>query len=264
MAMTVTAMSGFGLIRRWRRPNNLGSTVRQVEGIMKVRALFAAGLTTSALVGLVACAPPPPPPTTTTTTTTTTTLPPTQTTVDFACTTDAFLLDFSAQALATIPQFAPYQVALSVAPVQIPSTFGSIPLSSFQNLRLRIAVPDGAVLAAAPVLTGGSNLGSGVPTASVLPTGAIELVVPGPLTPGSTVTIPTVTLPFLAVGSPGTVLDLQLAGSSTSDPPLTFTIGVEVAPSVIVPITQNCVESAVDPSVLSSTTVTGLLPPQQP
>lgn len=227
---------------------------------MRARALFAVGFTSAALAGLVACAPEPP--TATTTTTTTSTLPTTGTRTDFACNDNAFVLEFRATAPATVPQNLPYQVTLSVAPVEIPSSSGTNTLTYFENLRLRIAVPSGAVLAGLPILSGGSNLGTAVPSASVLPSGAVELLIPGPLTPGTIVTFPTVTLPFLAVGAPGTALDLRLAGSFTTTPSLTFTIGVQLTPTFVLPVTQNCVEfNPNGPSVLSSTTVTSLIPP---
>jgi len=226
---------------------------------MRIRAIFAVGLALAAVAGVAACAPEPPtPPPPTTPPPTTTLPPPTKTTnVGFACTSDSLLLLFTGQAPATVPQSFPYVVKLSVAPLELTTSSGATTITSFQNLSLLIAVPAGATLSGPPTLSGGSNLGAGTPSATVLPTGKVQLLIPGPLTPGSTVTFPTLTFPLLAFGPAGTSLEIKAAGTSNTDPSLTFGIDVVLGGGFTLnDVPQRCY-APFDP-VLSSTTITSL------
>lgn len=180
---------------------------------------------------------------TTTTTTTTTTVPPTTTTappspvstpVSFDCRTQASIstsfntLQNGVTSLGptSVPAGQNFQVTLTPAPIEVPTTGGGYPIRNLNTVRVRFTVPAGATFVSA-TLSGGSNLGTGAP--SVAHSGGIvTLSVPGQLAPGTTAVLPTVTVTLNASGAPGTVLDARFAGNSYDNPSIQFTAVVGV------------------------------------
>ena len=78
-------------------------------------------------------------------------------------------------------------------------------------------------------VSGGSNIGSGTPTVTQSG-GKLVLTVPGTVPGGTTGNFPTITATFQATGSSGTALDFKYAGTSYSDPGLTFQTRVNNVP----------------------------------
>jgi dehydratase len=112
---------------------------------------------------------------------------------------------------------------LAPQPVTVPTSAGGHTINQIQNIALKIPVPANASFGSA-ALSGGAGLGS---TPTVAQSGnVITVTVPGPIAGGATFTLPTLTL-GLTAGSSGTI-QTQLAGTSFSDPGLTFTAVVSV------------------------------------
>jgi dehydratase len=108
---------------------------------------------------------------------------------------------------------------LAPQPVTVPTSAGGHPINQIQNIALKLPVPANSTFVSA-TLSGGAGLGSAAPT--VAESGnVITVTVPGPIAGGATFTLPTLTLGLTAGGS-GTI-QTQLAGTSFSDPGLTFT-----------------------------------------
>ena len=171
----------------------------------------------------------------TTTTTTTTTVPPTTTTTTTAppapvrtalaatCSatalgqTSSSALSTGVTALipATVQAGKDFQVELTADPIVVPTTGGGYPIQKLANVRVRFNVPAGATYKSA-TYSGAANIGTGTPTVT-LNSGLILLTVPGNLSPGTTATLPKVTVTFTAGNTVGTSLPQQLHGTSTGD-----------------------------------------------
>jgi dehydratase len=120
----------------------------------------------------------------------------------------------------------------------VPSSGGGYSIGGLTNLQVSLAVPSGAAYVST-TLTGGSNLGSGTPTVSQSGS-KVTLNVPGPLAPGSTATLPKLSITFMATGGPGTLIESKFAGTSYSNPGLTFTVSVTGTPIGTITATSNC------------------------
>lgn len=134
----------------------------------------------------------------------------------------------TALAPATVQSGGTFQAQLTADPIEVPTAAGSYSLLNLNTVTVRFNVPAGTQYVGA-TLSGGSNLGSGAPTVGLV-SGQIRLTVPGPLTPGSTAVLPTVTVTLQATGPVGSVIRSQLAGSSYTDPAVTFTARVGGTP----------------------------------
>lgn len=127
---------------------------------------------------------------------------------------------------ATAAQGSNFQVQLTADPIDVPTQGGGHPVKNLSNVRVRFDLPAGASFVGAS-LSGGSNLGAGTPSVSLVGS-QIVLHVPGTLTPGTTAVLPTVTATLNATGSPGTVLPAKMSGTSYADPGITFNAVVTV------------------------------------
>ncbi|MFZ4433307.1 MAG: cyclodehydratase [Microthrixaceae bacterium] len=153
---------------------------------------------------------------------------------------------------ATAAAGSTFQAQLTADPIIVPTTGGGYPIQNLNTIKVRFDVPAGATFVSAS-LNGGSNLGAGTPTVALSGT-QVVLSIPGNLAPGTTATLPTVTATFTASGAVGTTLGWKLAGTSYSNPGISFTARVGSVPlfgSINVP--TNCYASP-NP-VLGTTTI---------
>jgi dehydratase len=123
----------------------------------------------------------------------------------------------------TVAAGGAFAVALAPDAITVPGSVNGNTVNSISNLKLSAPVPANATLNG-ETLSGGSGLGSGTPTVSVSG-GNLVMTVPGPISGGSTFTLPTLNL-NLTAGASGSTVQTQLAGSSYSSPGLTFTANV--------------------------------------
>ncbi|MEU7906541.1 cyclodehydratase [Actinoplanes sp. NPDC049118] len=151
----------------------------------------------------------------------------------------------------SVPIGSDFEIVAEPQPLTIPSSTGGYTVRHIKNLKVSTPVPAGAAFRGV-TLTGGSNLGTGVPTASES-AGMVTVTVPGPLAGGSTVQLPRIHLAVTATAPAGSAIVSTLAGTSYTDPGLTFTANVRVLfTSIDVP--TSCFTS---PSpALTSTVVT--------
>ncbi|MER6076136.1 cyclase [Streptomyces sp. NPDC001817] len=124
---------------------------------------------------------------------------------------------------ASVPAGSTFDISIAPDPLTVPGSVSGYTVKSLSGVALAMPVPTNATLVRT-TLSGGSGLGSGTPSVSVSGPN-IVLSVPGPITGGSSFTLPKVTLELTA-GTSGTTINTQLAGSSYSDPGLTFTASV--------------------------------------
>jgi dehydratase len=108
-----------------------------------------------------------------------------------------------------------FQVELTADPIVVPTSGGGYPIQKLANVQIRFDLPAGATYKSA-TLSGGANLGTGVPTVS-LSGSLIILKVPGNLAPGTTAILPKVTVTLTATGAAGTSLPQRLHGTSYGD-----------------------------------------------
>jgi dehydratase len=125
---------------------------------------------------------------------------------------------------ATVAPGSAVSVVLAPQPLTVPSSAGGHTINQIQNIALKIPVPTNSTFVSA-TLSGGAGLGSAAPSVAQSG-GVVTVTVPGPIAGGATFTLPTLTL-GLTAGSSGTITT-QLAGTSFSDPGLTFTAVVSV------------------------------------
>ncbi|SEF80996.1 dehydratase [Actinacidiphila yanglinensis] len=124
---------------------------------------------------------------------------------------------------ATVAAGSAFTVTLAPDAITVPGSVNGNTVNSISSLKLTAPVPANATLNT-ETLSGGSGLGSGTPSVSVSG-GTLTMTVPGPISGGSTFTLPTLDL-GLTAGASGTTVQTQLAGSSYSSPGLTFTANV--------------------------------------
>jgi len=128
----------------------------------------------------------------------------------------------------TATQGSTFQAKLTADPIIVPTTGGGYAISNLNTVKVRFDVPAGATFVSAS-LSGGSNLGSGVPSVA-LSGSQVVLSIPGNLAPGTTATLPTVTATFTASGAVNTALPWKLSGTSYGSPGITFTARVSGVP----------------------------------
>jgi dehydratase len=131
-----------------------------------------------------------------------------------------------AEAPATVAAGGTFEASLAPDPITVPPQAGGFAVNKLTNLVLKVPVPQGSTFQAAS-LTGGSNLGSGIPTVSQADN-VVTVTVPGPLAGGSTFQLPVLHLTLTASGAPGTQVETRLAGTGYDDPGMTFTANVQV------------------------------------
>lgn len=123
----------------------------------------------------------------------------------------------------TVASGAAFDATLAPDAITVPSSVSGYTVNSISNLTLTVPVPANATLNT-DTLSGGSGLGSGTPAVSVSG-GNLSITVPGPISGGATFTLPTLNL-NLTAGASGSTIQTQLAGTSYTDPGLTFTANV--------------------------------------
>jgi dehydratase len=126
---------------------------------------------------------------------------------------------------ATITRNQPFQMVITADAMNVPTTAGGYSLSSLTAVVIKFPIPAGTTVSSVS-LSGGSNYGSGTPTATISG-GNIVLSVPGQLTAGTLVVLPTVTATMTATGAVSPV-NLYLAGNSYSNPGMTFTANLSL------------------------------------
>lgn len=131
-----------------------------------------------------------------------------------------------ADAPATVAAGASFEATLAPDPMTVPAEAGGYAVNKLTNLRLHVPVPAGSTFQSA-TLTGGSNLGNGVPTVSQADN-LVTVTVPGPIAGGATFQLPALHLTLTATGEAGTAIETRLKGTSYADPGLTFTATVQV------------------------------------
>ncbi len=115
-----------------------------------------------------------------------------------------------------------FTVTLAPDALTVPGSVNGNTVNSISNLQLTVPVPANATLTGES-LSGGSGAGT---EATVAVNGNnVVVTVPGPIAGGSTFTLPALTLDLTAGASGGSV-QTQIAGTSYSDPGLTFTANV--------------------------------------
>ncbi len=125
---------------------------------------------------------------------------------------------------ASVTAGSAFTVDLAPDPLTVPTSVSGDTVNSLSNLQLSLPIPAGATL------TGESlSGGSGADGATVAVSGAnLVITLPGPIAGGSTFTLPTLTLDMTA-GAAGGNVQTQIAGTSYTDPGLTFTANVQVS-----------------------------------
>lgn len=115
-------------------------------------------------------------------------------------------------------------VTLATGSLTVPSSASGYTIQDIQGIALDVAVPTNSTYVSCS-LAGGSGLGSGTNTCAQSGNNVV-VTIPGPIAGGATATLPTLTINVTA-GSSGSI-DTTLAGTSYSDPGLTFTAVVSV------------------------------------
>jgi len=154
--------------------------------------------------------------------------------VAHACKISSSVGDTSGSAESTFDTTAPQAVApgAEFEVKLVPAPFspdgrptGDGTLAEVSAIASKIAVPAGTSLVSYSI-GGWSNVGSGTPTVAASG-GVVTVTTPGPIrssTPSSpnVATLPTLTLRLKATGAAGTKVQVAMAGTSTSNPGLTF------------------------------------------
>jgi dehydratase len=126
-------------------------------------------------------------------------------------------------------------VTLSVGSITVPTSADGFTVKQIKGVALEIPVPADSTYDSAS-LSGGSGYGSGTPSVSES-NDIVTIDLPGPITAGTTFTLPTLTLDLTSGASGGTI-DTTLSGTSYSSPGLTFTavlsvIGISINASAV-------------------------------
>jgi dehydratase len=131
----------------------------------------------------------------------------------------------SGTAPSSVAAGASFSISLSVGAITVPTSASGYTVKQISGIDLKIPVPTNSTYVSGS-LSGGSNLGSGTPSVSES-SGVISIAVPGPISAGTTFTLPTLTL-SLTAGSSGSTVTSSVYGSSYSNPGLTFTTVISV------------------------------------
>ncbi|HEV3172834.1 MAG TPA: hypothetical protein VGZ32_20980 [Actinocrinis sp.] len=155
----------------------------------------------------------------------------------------------SGSAPSTVASGANFNATLSVGSITVPTSASGYTVKQIQNVDLKIPVPSNSTYVSSS-LTGGSNLGSGKPSVSES-SGVVTIAIPGPIAAGQTATLPTLTL-TLKAGASGQTVVSTLAGTSYSNPGLTFTAVVSV---LFFTVNANTVGYPATTPALTTTTI---------
>jgi dehydratase len=131
----------------------------------------------------------------------------------------------TASAPSSVSAGAPFSIDLSVGSITVPTSASGYTVTKIQTIDLKIPVPSNSTYVSSS-LAGGSNYGSGTPSVSQS-AGIVDIAIPGPISAGTTFTLPTLTL-NLTAGSSGSIVTSTLSGTSYSAPGLTFTAVLSV------------------------------------
>jgi len=131
----------------------------------------------------------------------------------------------AASAPSTVAADAALAITLSVGSITVPTSASGYTVSSIQGIALEVPVPADSTYVSAS-LAGGSGYGSGTPSVSEA-SGVVTIAIPGPISAGTTFTLPTLTLNLTSGASGGTITS-TLSGSSYTSPGLTFTAVLSV------------------------------------
>jgi dehydratase len=126
----------------------------------------------------------------------------------------------SGTAPSTVAADSSLAVTLSVGSITVPTSADGFTVTQIKGIALKIPVPADATYDSASV-TGGSDIGSGTPTVSESDN-VITINVPGPISAGTTFTLPTLTL-HLTSGAAGGTINTTLSGTGYGAPGLTLT-----------------------------------------
>ncbi|MGN9836971.1 hypothetical protein ACTMTI_02490 [Nonomuraea sp. H19] len=120
------------------------------------------------------------------------------------------------------------------APYTVPTQVNGANISELRNFTLTLQFTGPASVTGATI-SGGSNLGSGIPSVSTTST-TVTLTVPGPLAAGTTVTLPRIRINARAGNTTGTA-EMKVKGTSYADPGLRVTAVVpfDPEPPIIAP-----------------------------
>jgi dehydratase len=141
----------------------------------------------------------------------------------------------AASAPATVTAGGALSVTLSVGSITVPTSADGYTVKQINGISLEVPVPANSTYDSAS-LSGGSGYGSGTPSVSESGN-VLTISVPGPISAGTTFTLPTLTL-GLTAGAAGQSIDTTLSGSSYSSPGLKFTavlsvIGISINASAV-------------------------------
>lgn len=131
----------------------------------------------------------------------------------------------ASSAPSTVAADSALAVTLSVGSITVPTSADGYTVKEIEGIALKIPVPTDATYKSAS-LAGGSGYGSGKPSVSEA-SGVVTIKIPGPITAGTTFTLPTLTLD-LTSGAAGGAITSTLSGTSYSSPGLTFTAVLSV------------------------------------
>jgi dehydratase len=131
----------------------------------------------------------------------------------------------AADAPSTVAAGGALAVTLSVGSITVPNSADGYTVKQIQGISLDVPVPANSTYDSA-TLAGGSDYGSGTPTVSEADD-VLTIDIPGPISAGTTFTLPTLTL-NLTAGTSGSSIDTTLSGTSYSSPGLTFTAVLSV------------------------------------
>jgi Regulator of chromosome condensation (RCC1) repeat len=117
-----------------------------------------------------------------------------------------------------------FRTVISSADVDVPLTYSGVTLQNMSTFAIRVSIPANVSVVSASYLPG-VNTGSGNPSVTNHGT-YVELDVPGPFTPGTTVTLPAFDLQLKATGPSGSTIDFKVPGTSYSDWGYSFLVNV--------------------------------------
>jgi dehydratase len=163
----------------------------------------------------------------------------------------ALATDVEGTAPATVAAGGALEIVLAAQPLTVPATANGIAVATLKDIKLKAPVPAGTTLRGA-TLTGGSGLGTAKPTVAAA-SGFVTLTVPGPVAGGAVIQLPAVHLALTATGAAGGTITSAVAGTSYTDPGLTFTANVKIFIGTL-PVPASCFASP-NPT-LTTTTIT--------
>ena len=117
-----------------------------------------------------------------------------------------------------------FRMVVSQADVTVPLTQMSFSLQNMVDLKFRVSIPANVTLVSASFVPG-VNTGPGTPTVTDNGT-YVEMQVPGPFTPGTTVTLPSLDLELQANGPSGQPIEVTAPGLSHADWNYSFVVNV--------------------------------------